>query len=101
MAWSEVDLDKAEWTIPADRMKGDAGHVVPLAPASVEILKSLPRWPGPFVFSTTDGRRPIADFSGIKEKIDALMPDVDPWLPRSTAHDAHRLVAAPDCRHRV
>jgi integrase len=79
MAWSEVDLTKGIWTIPADRMKAEAAHIVPLAPEAITILESLPRWTGPFVFSTTDGRRPIANFSGIKEKFDALMPGVEAW----------------------
>lgn len=45
--WSEVDDDAALWTIPAARMKGDAGrkagdpHLVPLAPAAVECLARL------------------------------------------------------------
>jgi integrase len=79
MARPELDLQKRLWLIPAERMKADAAHIVPLAPEAVAILESLPRWTGPFVFSTTDGRRPIADFSGIKEKFDALMPGIDPW----------------------
>jgi integrase len=56
MAWSKVDLEKGLWTIPAERMKGDAAHEVALAPEAVAILQSLPRWTGPFVFSTN--RRP-------------------------------------------
>ena len=79
MSWAEVDVAKGIWIIPADRMKSDTVHVVPLSPDVVAILGSLPRWPGPFVFSTTGGRRPIANFSGIKEKLDALMPGLDPW----------------------
>jgi integrase len=78
MAWSEVDLAKGIWTIPAERMKADAPHVVPLAPEAVALLESLPRYAGPFVFSTS-GSRPISDFSRIKEKLDALMPEVGPW----------------------
>jgi integrase len=37
--WSEVDLDKAIWTIPASRMKAAREHRVPLSPRAVEILK--------------------------------------------------------------
>jgi len=37
--WSEIDLDSAVWTIPADRMKARREHRVPLAPRSVEILR--------------------------------------------------------------
>lgn len=39
--WAEVDLDKAVWTIPADRMKAAKEHRVPLPPRAVAILESL------------------------------------------------------------
>ena len=31
--WAEIDLDKAEWTIPAERMKTKAPHHVPAVAA--------------------------------------------------------------------
>lgn len=37
--WDEVDLDKATWTIPADRMKAGREHRVPLSQRAVDILK--------------------------------------------------------------
>lgn len=37
--WSEIDTAKALWTIPASRMKAKKEHVVPLAPAALEILE--------------------------------------------------------------
>jgi integrase len=78
--WQELDLDKALWVIPPERMKGDAAHEVPLAPAAVAILKSLPRWRGDFVFSTTGGERPISGFSKMKLKIDAAIAEpIAPW----------------------
>lgn len=42
--WDEIDLERAEWSIPADRMKKDKPHLVPLsrqAVAMFEELKSL------------------------------------------------------------
>lgn len=39
--WSEFDLEAAEWRIPADRMKMDAPHVVPLASHAIAILEEL------------------------------------------------------------
>jgi integrase len=77
--WSEVDLEKGLWVITPERMKGGAAHEVPLSPAAVEILKALPRWTGPYVFSTTDGKRPISGFSKMKARLDAAMTDVAPW----------------------
>lgn len=39
--WSEIDLEKAEWSIPAEKMKMKHPHLVPLPIQAVEILKSL------------------------------------------------------------
>lgn len=36
--WGEVDLEKAMWTIPANRMKATKEHRVPLSPRALEIL---------------------------------------------------------------
>ena len=49
--WSEFDLDKGIWTLPADRMKAGREHVVPLAGRVVEIIKALPQYAAsPFLF---------------------------------------------------
>ncbi|HEY7715475.1 MAG TPA: integrase arm-type DNA-binding domain-containing protein, partial [Candidatus Binatia bacterium] len=39
--WPEIDLEKAEWRIPAERMKMRAQHIVPLARQAVEIFREL------------------------------------------------------------
>lgn len=43
--WSEFDLEANVWTIPAERMKGEAGkkrlHRVPLTPAAVAVLDKV------------------------------------------------------------
>jgi integrase len=39
--WSEFDLDKAEWRIPAHKMKMKAVHIVPLSTQAVLILREL------------------------------------------------------------
>jgi integrase len=41
MEWVELDLDAAEWRIPAGKMKMREAHVVPLAPQAVAILREL------------------------------------------------------------
>jgi len=38
--WNEINLDEAQWRIPAAKMKGRVMHIVPLATA-VEILREL------------------------------------------------------------
>ena len=37
--WDEIDLDKAVWTIPPERMKMNREHRVPLSPQVIEILR--------------------------------------------------------------
>lgn len=39
--WSEIDLDAAEWHIPASKMKMDVAHIVPLATQAVTILREI------------------------------------------------------------
>jgi integrase len=39
--WSEFDLDRAEWRIPAEKMKMRGPHIVPLSVQAVDILREL------------------------------------------------------------
>jgi integrase len=39
MTWDEVDLAECVWTVPADRMKANTEHRVPLSVRAVEILQ--------------------------------------------------------------
>lgn len=39
--WSEIDLDRAEWRIPANRMKMGEAHVVPLSKQALGLLREL------------------------------------------------------------
>jgi integrase len=41
MRWSEIDLDKKIWTVPANRMKAGREHRVPLSPRAISILRKL------------------------------------------------------------
>lgn len=41
--WSEIDLARQVWTIPAARMKAGKEHRVPLSPAVVALLSAQPR----------------------------------------------------------
>lgn len=39
--WNEIDFEKAEWRIPAARMKMREQHIVPLSRQALEILRDL------------------------------------------------------------
>lgn len=54
--WDEIDLDNALWIIPAERMKMDREHRVPLSAQAVDLLKALPKLEdNPLVFSAARG----------------------------------------------
>lgn len=60
--WSEINLEKAEWYIPAARMKMERDHVIPLSRQAIEILQEIKRLTGRsrYVFSSpTKGNAPI------------------------------------------
>ena len=50
--WKEIDLEKATWSIPAEKMKRRKPHIVPLCRQAVAILKELylKTGRGPYVF---------------------------------------------------
>ncbi len=44
--WKEVDFDKAEWRIPAERMKAKEPHIVPLSRQTIAALRELKQLTG-------------------------------------------------------
>ncbi len=50
--WSEVDWNKSEWRVPAERMKMKELHIVPLSTQAVAVLRELEKLSGrvQFVF---------------------------------------------------
>jgi integrase len=86
--WEEIDFDKAEWSIPGERMKKDKPHLVPLsrqAVAMFEELKGLAsgsEWVFP---SRGNLKQPIAH-STLNQAIRALEIDVRDFV----IHDFRR-----------
>jgi integrase len=72
--WGEIDRSRNLWTIPAERMKADAAHAVPLSNDAIALLKSLPRFEhGDHLFSCTFGKSAVNGFSKAKARVDELM----------------------------
>lgn len=62
--WSEIDMDKAIWTIPAERMKAGVQHRVPLSPRALEILRLVkPFANGKFVFPGGKKDKPLSNMA--------------------------------------
>jgi integrase len=62
--WSEIDFERAIWTIPAERMKMRLPHRVPLSPEAKAILQELREMTGSgkFVFpSLRSPKRPMSE----------------------------------------
>lgn len=62
--WAEIDLDKGEWNIPAERMKMREPHLVPLSAQAVAILREIHPLTGHgrYVFpSARTGERPMSN----------------------------------------
>ena len=62
--WSEIDEAKAEWRIPAERMKMPSPHIVPLSTQALELIRQLReingrwRWVLP---SQSNTQKPISE----------------------------------------
>jgi integrase len=62
--WSEFDLGKKVWTIPAIRMKAGYEHRVPLSDRAVDLLKSLPKLDhNPHVFPGNQRGKPLSSMA--------------------------------------
>ena len=86
--WSEVDLDKAVWTIPSERTKNGKAHIVHLSPLAVVTLKSLTRANSEYIFTTTL-KAPISGYGRAKKRLDGLT-EIKDWV----VHDIRRTAAS-------
>lgn len=63
--WSEVDMDAAVWTVPAERMKMKREHTVPLTEPALVVLRSMAiagTKPDAFIFPGR-GDQPLSNMS--------------------------------------
>lgn len=67
--WSEVDLEKGLWTIPAKRMKAGLQHVIPLSPAAKRVFQRADelRTAGAlYIFQGARADKPMSDMTLMK-----------------------------------
>jgi integrase len=83
--WSEIDVDRKVWTVPADRMKVPADHRVPLTDRMIEIFEKLPRGTT-FVFSGQDPKKKLPHEAMLKT-LKAIRPSTTVHGFRSTFRD--------------
>ena len=104
MRWSDLDFERAVWTVPAAVAKNGRVHEVPLSRAALDILERLPRFVGSDLVFTTTGTTPISGFGRVKERLDAAM-GVSDWrfhdLRRTAASGMARIGVAPHVIEKV
>jgi integrase len=90
--WSEFDLDRKLWVIPAEHTKARQEHRVPLQPQAIKLLKALPIMVGTnIVFASPTGKA-LSDMAlsqlmrGMRERGE-LTVDAVPHGFRSTFRD--------------
>lgn len=87
--WSEIDLTERTWTIPAERMKADVEHIVPLSDAALDVLKRArvhKEDDNDLVFPGTRHGKPMSDMTLTKICRDAEV-DAVPHGFRSSFRD--------------
>ena len=98
MTWTELDLDKALWTIPGGRTKNDEKHEVLLSDAALSVITSLPRIKSDkgYLF-TTNAETHVSGYSRAKALLDKAMIEIaraergaDVEIPCWTFHDLRR-----------
>jgi integrase len=104
MRWSQVDFERAVWTIPASVAKNGRVHEVPLSSLALDIIRKLPRFSGSDLLFTTTGTSPISGFGRAKNRLN-LMMETSNWrlhdLRRTAASSMARLGVAPHVIEKV
>ncbi len=59
--WAEIDTEARMWTIPADRMKADTEHRVPLCDEALAVLEPVRGLSEGLVFPSNRRGRPLSD----------------------------------------
>ena len=86
--WSEFDLEKGNWTIPAERMKAEKEHIIPLCPEAISIIKDLPHLAGNnYLFTSPKSGKALSDvvFKKLMERMG--ITDITTHGFRSTFRD--------------
>lgn len=64
--WSEIDMKAKVWTIPAERMKMDRPHRIPLSKRAVSVLERAGGLDDELVFPGTKKGKPLSDATLLK-----------------------------------
>jgi integrase len=63
VTWDEIDLDAGLWVVPAERMKTDTEHRVPLTGEMLAILEPLQSMKSQYVFEGQKRHKPLSNMA--------------------------------------
>ena len=89
--WSEFDLEKAEWRIPAHKMKMRQAHIVPLSNQAIAILEELEPLTGHGVPAKPDAPRYV--FPGARTKTRPMSNNTICACLRRSGYDGDQMSA--------
>lgn len=86
--WSEVDLDRGLWVVPASRMKAGKEHRVPLSKAAINVLRSVDVGlrPDDYLFWGKSPDRPLSNMA-MSMLLRRMVPNVTVHGFRSSFRD--------------
>jgi integrase len=94
IAWSELDLERGIWTIPAQRTKNHRAHTLPLPSLVLHIITGVPRVVDRDTLFGDRADSGLTGWARPKAALDARLGDsVMPW----TLHDLRRTLATRLC----
>jgi integrase len=89
MCWSELDFDAGSWTIPAARAKNGRAITLPLMPAALNIIQSVPRRAGRDPLFGSYKASGFTAYARNKATLDQRTGLTEPW----NIHDIRRSIA--------
>ena len=95
-AWSEFDLERRLWTVPAHRAKNGKTNQIHLSKASIEVLRTISRRNGVPILFPAKGNpdAPISGFTKLWARVLAAMANnLGRPIEHFTIHDIRRTVA--------
>jgi integrase len=99
--WSEVNFEKAEWRIPAIRMKMDSPHIVPLSNQALVVLYDLKKGsdPSKFMFPVLGSKDGVMSKNTINKALRTLGYSGDAMTGHGFRSMASTLLNEQQCWH--
>ena len=106
--WEEFDFDTRLWTVPAERMKADEEHRIPLTPEMLAIIEPLKAFNSEVVFEGQKRHKPMSNMAMLmllrRMKIEGVTvhgfrSTFKDWVSENTS--ASREIAEMSLAHKV